>query len=184
MTPTLEQHLMSLNGDVLKGWLRRMDAMEKGSTRKEQFVQAIERQLTLNLPKVLERLTLEEKCFLAECATKGASSQRPNSRRSMRANVQCLGTNTVSVRRFTCWRLSSASPRTVTKINLASWRNCKNLSAPCCPSQRESKHAWWTPCPKRGRPNTNARVETASGPFTSLRASGLPLPSLPDCCAW
>jgi len=41
MKPTLDQHLMNLNGDVLKSWLRRMDAVEKGSTRKEQFVRAI-----------------------------------------------------------------------------------------------------------------------------------------------
>jgi len=41
---------MNLNGDVLKGWLRRMDAMEKGATRKEQFIRAIESQLTRNLP--------------------------------------------------------------------------------------------------------------------------------------
>lgn len=71
MKPTLQQHLMSLNGDVLKGWLRRMDVMEKGSTRKEQFVRAIEAQLTRNLPGVLERLTIEERCFLAECAHQG-----------------------------------------------------------------------------------------------------------------
>ena len=62
---------MNLNGDVLKGWLRRMDAMEKGSTRKEQFVHAIEAQLTGNLPGVIARLSLEEKCWLAECAHQG-----------------------------------------------------------------------------------------------------------------
>jgi len=62
---------MSLNGDVLKGWLRRMDAIEKGSTRKEQFVHAIQTQLTLHLREVLARLTLEERCFLAECAHQG-----------------------------------------------------------------------------------------------------------------
>jgi hypothetical protein len=71
MKPTLDQHLTGLNADVLKSWLRRMDAMEKGSTRKEQFVRAIESQLTHNLPGVLERLTLEEKCWLAECAHQG-----------------------------------------------------------------------------------------------------------------
>ena len=71
MKPTLDQHLMNLNGDVLKGWLRRMDAMEKGSTRKEQFVRAIEAQLTGNLPGVIARLSLEEKCWLAECAHQG-----------------------------------------------------------------------------------------------------------------
>lgn len=71
MKPTLQQHLMEFNGDVLKGWLRRMDAFEKGTTRKEQFTQAIERELTYNLPRVLERLTLEEKCLLAECAHQG-----------------------------------------------------------------------------------------------------------------
>jgi hypothetical protein len=67
----MDQHLMALNGDVLKGWLRRMDAMEKGSTRKEQFVRAIEAQLTGNLSGVLARLSLEEKCLLAECAHQG-----------------------------------------------------------------------------------------------------------------
>ena len=71
MKPTLDQHLMNLNGDVLKGWLRRMDAMEKGSTRKEQFVRAIEAQLTGNLSGVIARLSLEEKCWLAECAHEG-----------------------------------------------------------------------------------------------------------------
>jgi hypothetical protein len=71
MKPTLDQHLMNLNGDVLKSWLRRMDAMEKGSTRKEQFVRAIEAQLTGNLPGVIARLSLEEKCWLAECAHQG-----------------------------------------------------------------------------------------------------------------
>lgn len=71
MNPTLEQHLMGLNGDVLKGWLRRMDAFEKGSTRKEHFVRAIVGQLTANLSGVLARLSLEEKCWLAECAHQG-----------------------------------------------------------------------------------------------------------------
>jgi len=65
---------MNLNGDVLKGWLRRMDAMEKGSTRKEQFVRAIEAQLTDNLSGVIARLSLEEKSWLAECAHHGRSA--------------------------------------------------------------------------------------------------------------
>ena len=71
MKPTLDQHLMSLNVDVLKGWLRRMDALEKASPRKEQLVRAVEGQLTRNLPGVVERLSLEEKCWLAECAHQG-----------------------------------------------------------------------------------------------------------------
>jgi hypothetical protein len=71
MKPTLEQHLMGLNGDVLKGWLRRIDALEKGSTRKEQFIRAVESQLASNLSGVIARLSLEEKCWLAECAYQG-----------------------------------------------------------------------------------------------------------------
>lgn len=62
---------MNLSADVFRGWLRRMDALEKGSTRKEQVVRAIERQLTGNLSGVIARLSLEEKCWLAECAHQG-----------------------------------------------------------------------------------------------------------------
>jgi hypothetical protein len=71
MKPTLEQHLMSLNGEVLKGWLQRVNALEKGTTRKEQWVRGIQKELTCNLAGVLERLTLEERCLLAECSHQG-----------------------------------------------------------------------------------------------------------------
>ena len=59
---------MGLNGEVLKSWLRRADAMEKGTTRKEQFVRAIENQLLHALPDVLRLLTVEERAWLGEMA--------------------------------------------------------------------------------------------------------------------
>jgi len=66
VTMSLRNHLLSLNADLLKGWLRRMDALEKGLTRKDQFAAAIERQLTLDLAHVVGRLSEPEKCWLAE----------------------------------------------------------------------------------------------------------------------
>ena len=71
MKMPLNQHLMELNGDVLKGWLRRVGALDKLHTRKEQFARAVESQLTQYLPEVVARLSLAEKCFLAECIHQG-----------------------------------------------------------------------------------------------------------------
>lgn len=68
MQCTLHEHLSGLNTDILKGWLRRVDALKKGITRKEDFIRAIGHELTLNLPAILKRLSLAERCLLAECA--------------------------------------------------------------------------------------------------------------------
>jgi hypothetical protein len=68
MTISLREHLLGLNADLLKGWLRRMGVLEKGLTRKDQFACAIEQQLTLNLPAVVARLSEAEKDLLAESA--------------------------------------------------------------------------------------------------------------------
>ncbi len=68
MSVSLQQHLMSFNGDILKGWLRRVDGLEKGLTRKDQFAGAIERQLTTRLATVLARLSEAERQLLAESA--------------------------------------------------------------------------------------------------------------------
>jgi len=68
MTMSLHEHLLDLNADLLKGWLRRVNALDKTLTRKEHFARAIEQQLTLNLPAVLARLSESEKHLLAESA--------------------------------------------------------------------------------------------------------------------
>ena len=60
--------MLGLNADLLKSWLRRTDALEKGLTRKDHFAHAIEQQLTLHLPAVLARLNEAEKRLLAESA--------------------------------------------------------------------------------------------------------------------
>src|SRR3989442_352146 len=71
MPKSLQEHLSSLNNDVLKGWLKRMDALEKGQTRKEDFIRGIATELLRNLPRVLDRLALPERCLLAECVHSG-----------------------------------------------------------------------------------------------------------------
>ncbi|MEI7732946.1 MAG: hypothetical protein WCO56_25465 [Verrucomicrobiota bacterium] len=67
---SLEEHLMSLNGDVLKGWLRHF-GLGKGLTRKDQFVQSIGQQLAADLPAILARMSEAERHFLAESAHQG-----------------------------------------------------------------------------------------------------------------
>jgi hypothetical protein len=71
MNDALREHLLSLNGDVLKGWLKRMDVSLKGITRKDQFVQLIEQQLATNLGDVLDRLTPAERHLLADSVHQG-----------------------------------------------------------------------------------------------------------------
>ena len=68
MHDSLREHLLSLNSDLLKGWLKRMDVSLKGVTRKDQFVGLIEQQITLNLPAVLDRLSSAEHRLLADAA--------------------------------------------------------------------------------------------------------------------
>jgi len=68
MQCTLGEHLSGLNTDILKSWLRRVDALEKGMTRKDDFIRAISEQLSNNLSGILKRLNLAERCFLAQCA--------------------------------------------------------------------------------------------------------------------
>jgi hypothetical protein len=58
---------MSLNGDLLKGWVRRMGLSAKGLTRKEQFSELIANELKERLAAVLARLSAAERQFLAEC---------------------------------------------------------------------------------------------------------------------
>jgi hypothetical protein len=65
---SLNAHLLGLNAEVLKGWLRRVNAPHKTLTRKEQFARAIEQRLTLNLADVVARLSGAEKHLLAESA--------------------------------------------------------------------------------------------------------------------
>jgi hypothetical protein len=67
----LHEHLMSLNAELLKGWARRMDLAAKGLTRKDQFSELSEKELKERLPAVLERLSLAERQFLAECVHRG-----------------------------------------------------------------------------------------------------------------
>ncbi len=68
MTISLNAHLQDLNADLLKGWLRRVGALDKTYTRKEHFARAIEQQLTLKLPEILARLSEAERNLLAESA--------------------------------------------------------------------------------------------------------------------
>ncbi|MBI4662101.1 MAG: hypothetical protein HY735_25040 [Verrucomicrobia bacterium] len=68
MSISLNEHLFNLNVDVLKGWLRRMNALDKTLTRKEHFMRAIEQQVTLNLSTIVARLSILEKQLLAESA--------------------------------------------------------------------------------------------------------------------
>ena len=68
MILSLNEHLSGLNLEVLKGWLRRVGAWDKTLTRKEQFVRAIEHQLTLKLADVVARLSAAERHLLAEAA--------------------------------------------------------------------------------------------------------------------
>ena len=68
MQCTLGEHLSGLNTDILKSWLRRVDALEKGMTRKDDFIRTISEQLSNNLSGILKRLNLAERCFLAQCA--------------------------------------------------------------------------------------------------------------------
>ena len=65
---SLHDHLLSLNAEVLKGWVRRMGLPAKGLTRKEHFLAVIEQELKERLPSTLERLSVAERQFLAECA--------------------------------------------------------------------------------------------------------------------
>jgi hypothetical protein len=65
---SLNEHLSGLNLEVLKSWLRRVGAGDKTLTRKEQFVRAIEQQLTLKLSDVVARLSAAERHLLAEAA--------------------------------------------------------------------------------------------------------------------
>ncbi|MCP5522483.1 MAG: hypothetical protein H7A46_13140 [Verrucomicrobiales bacterium] len=71
MDDSLREHLLSLNADLLKGWLKHMDVSLKGVTRKDQFVRLIEQQITLNLPAVLNRLSPAEHRLLADSAHQG-----------------------------------------------------------------------------------------------------------------
>lgn len=71
MNDPLREHLLSLNLDVLKRWLKRVDVPLKGVTRKDQFVRLLEQQITLNLPEVLARLSPAEKHLLADSAHQG-----------------------------------------------------------------------------------------------------------------
>ena len=66
MTTSLNEHLMDLNADLLKGWLRRAGGLDKGVTRKADLAAAIERLLTTNLAAVLACLSEGEKALLAE----------------------------------------------------------------------------------------------------------------------
>jgi len=68
MQCTLVEHLSGLNTDILKSWLRRVNALEKGMTRKDDFIRSIGQQLTLNLAGILNQMTPDERCWLAECA--------------------------------------------------------------------------------------------------------------------
>jgi hypothetical protein len=67
----LRDHLMNLNTDLLKGWLRRMDISMTGFTRKEQFADLIESQIKGHLSATLERLSSVDRDFLAECVHQG-----------------------------------------------------------------------------------------------------------------
>jgi hypothetical protein len=71
MTISLNEHLLSLNADVLKGWLRRVGALDKTAMRKDQLIRAIEQHLTLHLSAVLAQLSPAEKNLLADSAHQG-----------------------------------------------------------------------------------------------------------------
>ena len=71
VTVTLRQHLESLNGDVLRGLLKKLGIEQKGLTRKEQFADAIERQLTGSLASVLLTLSEAERLWLADSVHQG-----------------------------------------------------------------------------------------------------------------
>lgn len=68
---TLREHLMNLNGDLLKGWLKRAGISMKGYTRKDQFADLIENDLKQGLPAALGRMGQAERDFLAECVHRG-----------------------------------------------------------------------------------------------------------------
>lgn len=67
----LHEHLVDLNGDVLKAWLRWAGVSTKGATRKEHFAALIQQELTTNLAEVVGRLPDAERRYLAECAHGG-----------------------------------------------------------------------------------------------------------------
>lgn len=71
MNDPLREHLLALNGEILKGWLKRVDVSLKGVTRKDQFARLIEQQLTANLTGVLARLSPAERDLLADSAHQG-----------------------------------------------------------------------------------------------------------------
>ena len=68
---SLIEHLESLGVPTLKGWLRRVDALDKTRTLRAQFAQAIEQQLASNLPKLVSMLSPSETALLAESAHRG-----------------------------------------------------------------------------------------------------------------
>lgn len=71
MSISLHEHLMNLNAEVQKSWLRHVGAWDKTFTRKAQFAAAIEKQLRDNLDGFVNCLSDSEKHLLAESAHQG-----------------------------------------------------------------------------------------------------------------
>ncbi|MDO8542725.1 MAG: hypothetical protein Q7S40_19970 [Opitutaceae bacterium] len=71
MSISMHEHLLNLNADVQKTWLRQVGAWDKTLTRKAQFVAAIEAYLRDNLAGFIARLSEPEKLLLAESAHQG-----------------------------------------------------------------------------------------------------------------
>lgn len=68
---SLNEHLMSLNADLLKALARQLDLPMTGLTRKEQLVEAVRRCVAADLPGVVARLTDAERHYLAESVARG-----------------------------------------------------------------------------------------------------------------
>ena len=67
----LRQHLENMTGDDLKGFLKLLHISQQGLTRKAHFIEAVEKQLTGQLPTVLRGLSDPERLWLADSAHAG-----------------------------------------------------------------------------------------------------------------
>jgi hypothetical protein len=77
MPISIQEALLSLNGDVLKGLAQKMDVLQKTMTRKAQFAEAVERELTTNLAGFVDKLSDVERLWLAESVHQGRCLDAP-----------------------------------------------------------------------------------------------------------
>ena len=65
---SIQDSLVNLNGDLLKGLARKLEIADKTLTRKADIAQAIERRLIHNLADYVSKLSDAERLWLADSA--------------------------------------------------------------------------------------------------------------------